>query len=253
MVKTNYGRVLVLITFLYLFTFVIINSIIISGVMLENVPRNSPPVNSTSLNNSGQATATGSTGAVKTVEYWDKFFGIWDKLFKIFAIIIGAVWAYFRFVKGRVYRPRLELEVKAEAVMLEDATYVTASLQIKNVGLSIVKLRKESIILRVSKGNALARQTKIRRLKWEPIKAYRVFEPHGWVESSETIRDQVMIQLPPSEQQPLLLQLRVVGSIASFFQEKSFEWCEYKAIGPFSKEMVKLADATDKKSSKSNP
>ena len=75
---------------------------------------------------------------------WMKALDAADKLVKIAAIVIGGVWAYYKFVKGRFYRPRLEPSVTAETFRSADRDYVVVSTSLKNVGTSKIDIQQGS-------------------------------------------------------------------------------------------------------------
>jgi len=55
----------------------------------------------------GETTSSGLDDAKTVAE-------IIGTLITALAVIVGAVWAYYRFVKGRTYRPRLEVSMGGE-------------------------------------------------------------------------------------------------------------------------------------------
>src|SRR5580700_3460648 len=65
------------------------------------------------------------------------------------AIAIGGLWAYYKFFKGRTFRPRLELSVEGKAWNEKHVTHLRTFAQIKNVGLSKLELPQEGSGLRV--------------------------------------------------------------------------------------------------------
>jgi hypothetical protein len=52
------------------------------------------------------------------------------------ALIAGAVWAYFKFAKGRTFRERLITNVSGRFVLIDGSVFLVVTTQIKNVGLS---------------------------------------------------------------------------------------------------------------------
>lgn len=170
--------------------------------------------------------------AQSAVEYWDKVVDIFAKLFQIIAITGGGVWAYYKFIKGRVYRPRLKLSVHANNLITQGQNLLLVSLTIENVGLSVVKLRKESMLVRVLLPEVSNPGSKIRKIEGKWIGTFRVFQQHAWIESNETIGDQLTLSIPSSEREAFILQFRVVGSINSLFRKRILEWWKCEIVKP---------------------
>src|SRR6516164_3819133 len=54
------------------------------------------------------------------------------------AVIIGGVWAYFKFVRGRTYRPRLEVDLAGQWWPVNGKWLLQTRVMVKNVGASKV-------------------------------------------------------------------------------------------------------------------
>jgi hypothetical protein len=65
-------------------------------------------------------------------------FDIVQKAFTIAGLCVGGVWAYYKFIRGRVFTSRLEPTVSARAFADEKNTVLIATVSLKNVGLSKV-------------------------------------------------------------------------------------------------------------------
>jgi len=59
------------------------------------------------------------------------------------AVVIGAGWAYFKFVKGRIFRASLVPLVTGRLMVLDGGVYLAVTIQIKNVGQSKIDLALE--------------------------------------------------------------------------------------------------------------
>ena len=60
-----------------------------------------------------------------------------EKIATIAALVVGGVWAYFNFIKGRIYRPRLHPEVSGMVVVEHEQIYLHITSTITNVGNSV--------------------------------------------------------------------------------------------------------------------
>jgi hypothetical protein len=138
------------------------------------------------------------------------FVGAVQGIFTIFAIVGGAVWTYFNYFKGRVYQPRLEPKVTGRLVCKKDVTYVIASAELKNLGLSNVAIQQKGSGLVVSSFDAGGSTQGVRSAEWDDLAAFPVFENHAWVEPGETINDQRLIVIPNCAQVAIMIRLRLV-------------------------------------------
>jgi hypothetical protein len=65
------------------------------------------------------------------------------------AVIIGAIWAYYRFVMDRTYRPRLNVMMEGEWLDAGGARTLLARVRVKNIGNAVVQLQQRGTGLRV--------------------------------------------------------------------------------------------------------
>jgi hypothetical protein len=126
-------------------------------------------------------------------------------LVQLFAVIAAGIWAYMKFVKGRIFYPRLEVSVSGTAVLREDVTTLMAGLKIKNVGLSRVDIRQEGTALRVLSATD-ARPTTILAPDWNRLGTFSIFERHGWVEPGETIEENRLFTIAGANDRDYLLE-----------------------------------------------
>lgn len=57
------------------------------------------------------------------------------------AVVIGAAWAYFKFLKGRTFRPRLEVGLSGEWRPVDDGRHLFhARVTVTNIGAAVVEL-----------------------------------------------------------------------------------------------------------------
>jgi hypothetical protein len=108
---------------------------------------------------STSATASQSPVAAQTMpvsatptnlESTSKITGIIESVLKDVALIVGGLFAYWKFFMGRTFQPRLEPSVSASARVEENQTSLSVVCKLKNVGLSRVDLDREASVLRVS-------------------------------------------------------------------------------------------------------
>lgn len=83
-----------------------------------------------------------------------------DILWKLIAsagVLIGGIWAYFKFIKGRTFQPNIVPKVAGEARDKDGEIFLIATTEVENVGASKVTLDHQHTVIRVLTSRALAR------------------------------------------------------------------------------------------------
>jgi hypothetical protein len=135
-------------------------------------------------------------------------------IFEIAAIIMGGIWTYFNFFKGRTYRSRLECEVEGSIETHSSRSLLKVDVRIKNVGLSKVPIGHEGTILQLHSAVAMTTSPSWPcQVIWsdEPTAVFDVFKDHDSVEPSEPIEDQVLAELPDDAARAYKLTLKVLS------------------------------------------
>jgi hypothetical protein len=145
---------------------------------------------------------------------WNVWLDQTQKLSQIVAIVVGGIWAYTKFFRGRVFYTRLEPSVTGQVFRREEADYLLVFLRLKNVGIAKVDIEQKGTALRVFGCGILAdRSPKV--LNWDRLHTLAIMAQHAWIEASETIDDTLMIVLPKNLI-AVKLEMRVVAN--------SLEW-----------------------------
>jgi hypothetical protein len=127
---------------------------------------------------------------------------------QLLAIILGGVWAYFKFVAGRTFRARLEPTINGKAVKHKNFTYLYLSATVKNVGLSKVMIDQDGSGLRV--WISLEGWSKeVMAADWKHLGTFPIFKEHAWIEPGEVISDEQMIVVPDKNPISFKLELRI--------------------------------------------
>jgi hypothetical protein len=65
-----------------------------------------------------------------------------DKSVKVVAVILGGIWTYLNYIRGRTFKRRLEPRISGEVCMVSSTStpMISGSVQAKNVGLSKVDI-----------------------------------------------------------------------------------------------------------------
>lgn len=161
---------------------------------------------------------------------WYKNIGTWKDLLTILGIVVGGLWAYFKFFKGRTFKPRLELKVSGKIITFGNVQSLAVLMEIKNIGLSQVYLDRDLIRLDFETTEQLTNPPQARQAAWRNLQSFPTFPDHGWVESEETICDSLLIELPNI--QPVTYKLKlVVRSQWPAIREKWRSWRRRKERG----------------------
>ena len=139
------------------------------------------------------------------------------------AVIIGGVWAYFKFVRGRTYRPRLEVDLAGQWWPVNGKRLLYARVIVRNVGASKVELLQRGTGLKVSIP-ANDQPPPPAPTVWDSKKVFVILKDHEWIESGEKIFDDLLLDLGVSDTCPALLEVRLVshrraGNVVFFARE----------------------------------
>ncbi len=138
------------------------------------------------------------------------------------AIVLGAVWGYIKFVQGRTFNKRGELEVAGTLLTDGDASAMMVRVTFRNTGLTRIYLARK--VKRVLVYAALAEAWPDGKpIDWgEPVRKRKIFKSHQWVEGQETITDEVLVSLPRLvEAQALAYRIEcVLGGVSKGYWKK---------------------------------
>jgi hypothetical protein len=203
----------------YLALFLGIAGIVLATIAAAPVP--SPPQASTKV-----STTSGSMAVSAVIDSV-------HKLFQIAAITAGGVWAYYKFFRGRTFRPRLEPTLQASVVRVGTALHLKAKAQVKNVGLSKVVLDRGVSGLRIFTTDGESGRTgEICAVEWQRERTLDVFKDHRWIESGETIEDNWLLSLPTAvHYSAFRLELKLAGPKTDWYANAVIETPSHPAPG----------------------
>ncbi|QQS34737.1 MAG: hypothetical protein IPM56_10735 [Ignavibacteriales bacterium] len=139
------------------------------------------------------------------------FLDIVSKIVTVSAILTGGVWAYYKYIKGRLFYPRIELQINGELKIINSFPHLMLNYQVKNIGLSKVDLDKEASGIRVMKYNPPDDSLEIESADWKLIGSFYVLNKHSWIESSETIKESGLFSITQIDNTVYKVELRIVG------------------------------------------
>jgi hypothetical protein len=125
------------------------------------------------------------------------------------ALILGGIWAYFKFVKGRTYRPRLGVGLAGQWRLVDGRRLLHARITVKNIGASKVTLLQRGTGLRVS---VLGQDQPVApaSTSWERLRVFEILGAHQWIEPGETVSDDLLLNLGRPGPTPVLFEVRLV-------------------------------------------
>lgn len=140
-----------------------------------------------------------------------------ESIATVAALIVGGLWAYFNFVSGRIYRPRIEPVITGRAFKATNGLSLVVGVQLTNSGLSKVDLEQRGSGFRVYQTTESADEKKpVLRPSWVRLGTYPIFTDHGWIESGETIREEHLVSIAKPVPVAFQLELRAVAHQVSF-------------------------------------
>jgi hypothetical protein len=104
--------------------------------------------------------------------------GAVDNIVTSTAVVIGGIWAYFKFIRGRTFAHRAELDVSLSLERTVGPTYLCAIVTVKNTGLSKLPLNKDLKAIRLL-GVATTVDSHLVAVKWERIATLPLLEHTG--------------------------------------------------------------------------
>lgn len=121
------------------------------------------------------------------------------------AVVVGGLWAYFRFVRDRVYRPRLEVGLFGQWRDVAGASVLHARVTVKNIGATDVELLQEGTAL-IVESMQVEQPATPSSVQWTPLQASAILEDHQWIEPNETVSDDLFLRLGVSAPEPMLFR-----------------------------------------------
>ncbi len=113
------------------------------------------------------------------------------------AIVVGGAWIYFKFIRGRTFAPRAELDIDAELLAIGDLQVIRAKVALKNTGLSKLPLKDHAKVVRLY-ATPVMEWAPQANFTWQKLMMAEIFVDQGWVEAQETISDALLFPVDES-------------------------------------------------------
>lgn len=145
------------------------------------------------------------------------FTGSIQSVVQTFAFIVGGVWAYYKFVKGRSFQDSLSPAISGRFASIEGAAYLVLSIQIKNAGSTKVEFNHKGSAIIIYEYTATS-ETEIHTVADKRLTAFDLFQPNEkYMEPNEVIELRRFIAIPS----PVKLGYRIEVEILS---KSGFTW-----------------------------
>lgn len=134
-------------------------------------------------------------------------------IFKIAVTVIGAVWAWLQYVRGRTFRRRLEPKITGDIFEAEGKHFISIVSSVRNVGLSRAFIIQRGTWVEISILQLDSTTTSFAEPDVKELGKPEVFLSHSWVEPGEEVSDPRLVQLPTKEPRDVAvrLELRVIS------------------------------------------
>ena len=147
-----------------------------------------------------------------TIDEFEKITSIILNIVTIIAVMVGGLWTYFHYFKGRLYYPRLELKVSGSVHADGSNKYLLTNVHLKNLGNRDFRIQRAGTGLRISSlGDREAQVDDLRFAHQNKLKTVRIFADHQWIESNESIGDDLLFRLP-ADVTTVMLSARLVSA-----------------------------------------
>lgn len=128
------------------------------------------------------------------------------------AVLFGGGWAYFKFARGRTFKPRLSVRVEGQWRRVNRSPVLYVRISVTNVGATKFTLKRVFSALEVSFPDG---GTKAQEVTWDPVpyvaddetdramspagsnpvRKFVVFGEHEWFEPGEAVYDDLLLDL----------------------------------------------------------
>jgi hypothetical protein len=161
---------------------------------------------------------------------WAKTLDVLSKITTILVLSLGAIGAYYKFLKGRIFRPRLQLDVGGRVIQEGGVVCLLVNLQIKNVGASTVEFSREGTHIKIYSYDPEFYEPITHQAVWQSLDTFRIFEHIGWIESGEQTQDALLIALPHQPQVAFRVDMIVIAHDIAFKTRTVIGWTTPESI-----------------------
>ena len=121
--------------------------------------------------------------------------GIIGTCVTVLAVLVGAVWAYYKFIRGRTFQARLNVEAQAEWLNDGATKLIRARVTVTNVGGSKVPIVNDGTTLQLATMKQ-APELPGFLATWDPLRAVSIMKENPWLEPGEAVFEDVFVRAP---------------------------------------------------------
>lgn len=130
-------------------------------------------------------------------------------LLEIVAILAGGSFAYLKFVHGRLFHPKLDIEADGKEISVADKSQVLICVKVKNVGFSRVFLDEQMSVLRVFSEEERLNLDFTDAAMWRHIATVPVLRDHEYIYPLEVIREEELFCIDSKDKNCLRFEITV--------------------------------------------
>jgi hypothetical protein len=145
------------------------------------------------------------------------------------AMFIVLVWAYFKFARGRLFRPRLEMTISGSPTRHRECYHVIVRYTVRNIGLRRVTIGHAGSDICVETAHSASPAAMIPPT-WKMQGSHPVLQNHRRIESGEAIAEEIMILLPDVEAVALRLVLKLEATRLIRLGRPKIVWFAQSAV-----------------------
>lgn len=149
---------------------------------------------------------------------------IGQALAAIAAVFVGGAWVYFNTLRGRTYKPRLQVNLIAARQYAARNGLLHARIEVENKGLSEVRFVPEGTGLELSYSPAFLEFSAPTSLRFRERTAFRILERHETIEPGVVISEERVVVLPDGPTSICELRLVVVARNNFFHFGRNLSW-----------------------------
>src|SRR5258706_15622380 len=156
---------------------------------------------------------------------WKRLIDGLEKVARIVGVTVAGSWVYFNASRGRTFVPRLQLELSGRLFSERGKKYLLVTIQVKNVGSSIVKITQEGTCIKMNPLRSDVESSEIKSLERENTNLFPVLRRYlvsvgkpkpivdnvDEVEPGAAINEQQLFLMPADLARDFELELRVAA------------------------------------------
>lgn len=112
-------------------------------------------------------------------------------------IVVGGIFAYYKFFKDRVYRPRVAIDVRAGRLPALGHDVLLCRVTVKNLGGTKLTFNREGTVVVVDAARPAGKDFGLVRYSQKAVLGILV--DHLWLEVAEAVSDDVVVRVPPDD------------------------------------------------------